>query len=179
MAGSGNAGEPERSVIQIITFSQSPVWDAPWRFTPVGRSGGSGFVIKGRRIMTNAHVVAWAKQILVRRYQDPRPYEARVAFVGHDCDLAVLEVDDPAFFSGIEPLDFGELPDVRSTVVTYGYPSGGEQISYTRGVVSRIEVQNYVHPGNRSYTGSHAASSFRSAGKSGRTRSPSRYPVQS
>ncbi|MFN0066678.1 MAG: PDZ domain-containing protein [Limisphaerales bacterium] len=145
-----NAGDPERSVIQIITFSQSPVWDAPWRFTPVGRSGGSGFVIKGRRIMTNAHVVAWAKQILVRRFQDPRPYEARVAFVGHDCDLAVLEVDDPAFFSGIEPLEFGELPDVRSTVITYGYPAGGEQISYTRGVVSRIEVQNYVHPGNRS-----------------------------
>lgn len=145
-----NAGEPERSVVQIITFSQAPVWDAPWRFNPVGRSGGSGFVIKGRRIMTNAHVVAWARQILVRRFQDPRPYEARVAFVGHDCDLAVLEVDDPGFFSGIEPLEFGELPEVRSAVVTYGYPAGGEQISYTRGVVSRIEVQPYAHPGNRS-----------------------------
>lgn len=35
-------------------------------------------------------------------------------------------------------------------VVTYGYPAGGEQISYTRGVVSRIELQNYVHIGNRS-----------------------------
>lgn len=145
------AAEPEKSVIRITTFSQQPAWDSPWRFDSVRKSSGSGFVIQGRRIMTNAHVVSWARQVLVYRYQDPRPYPARVAFIGHDCDLALLEVEDARFFEGLEPLDVGELPKVRSTVVTYGYPAGGEQISYTRGVVSRIEVQNYVHAGNRSY----------------------------
>ncbi|MBI4661243.1 MAG: trypsin-like peptidase domain-containing protein [Verrucomicrobia bacterium] len=145
--------EPEKSVIHINTFSQQPVWDAPWRFDGVRRSGGSGFVIKGKRIMTNAHVVSWDRQILVRRYQDPRPYLAKVRFIGHDCDLAILEVEDESFFNGLQPLSFGELPAVRSTVITYGYPAGGEQISYTRGVVSRIEMQNYVHIGNRSYLG--------------------------
>ncbi|MBM3846551.1 MAG: PDZ domain-containing protein, partial [Verrucomicrobia bacterium] len=78
---------------------------------------------------------------------------AKVLFVGHDCDLAILEVQEDSFYDGMEPLDFGDLPKVRSTVVTYGYPAGGEQISYTRGVVSRIELQNYVHPGNRSLIG--------------------------
>jgi hypothetical protein len=86
----------------------------------------------------------------VRRYQDPRPYLARVHFIGHDCDLALLEVEDERFFDGLEPLEFGPLPTVRSTVVTIGYPAGGEQISYTRGVVSRVELQTYVHIGNRS-----------------------------
>jgi len=145
------AEEPERSVVQIITFSQTPSWDAPWRFDSVRRGTGTGFVIRGRRIVTNAHVVSWARQILIRKHQDPRPYLARVAFIGHDCDLAVLEVDGADFFSGLEALEVGELPKVRSTVVTYGYPAGGEQISYTRGVVSRIEVQPYVHGGNRSF----------------------------
>src|SRR5437867_4181183 len=143
--------EPERSVIQIMTFSQQPVWEAPWRFEPVRRSSGTGFVIKGRRIMTNAHVVSWAKEILVHRYQDPRPYLAHVRFIAHDCDLALLEVEDESFFSGLEPLKFGDLPKVRSTVVTHGYPAGVEHISYTRGVVSRIELQNYVHSGNRAF----------------------------
>lgn len=147
----GNPSAPEKSVIQIMNFSQQPVWDAPWRFESVRRGGGSGFVIKGKRIMTNAHVVSWAKQIMVRRYQDPRPYLAKVAFIGHDCDLAVLEVEEESFFDGLEPLPIGELPQVRSAVVTYGYPAGGEQISYTRGVVSRIEMQNFVHIGNRSF----------------------------
>src|SRR5581483_9279204 len=42
-----------------------------------------------------------------------------------------------------------DLPKVRSGVVTYGYPAGGEEISYTRGVVSRIELEPYSHIGNR------------------------------
>ncbi len=99
--------------------------------------------------MTNAHVVSWGRQVLVRRFQDARPFQAEVEFIGHDCDLALLRLADEQFFEGIDPLDFGELPEVRSTVVTIGYPAGGEQISYTRGVVSRIEVQTYVHVGNR------------------------------
>src|SRR5688572_22046017 len=147
----GFGAEPERSVVQISTFSQQPLWDAPWRFDEVRRSSGTGFVIKGKKIMTNAHVVSWARQLLVRRYQDPRPYVARVTYAAHDCDLAIIEPDDPKFFEGMEPLEIGDLPAVRSTVVTYGYPAGGEQISYTRGVVSRIEMQSYSHIGNRSY----------------------------
>jgi S1-C subfamily serine protease len=153
LAWTSIAAEPETSVIQIYTSSQQPLWDNPWRFDTVRRSTGSGFVIKGKKIMTNAHVVSWGKQILVRRYQDPRPFLAKVSFIGHDCDLALLEVEDPSFFDGLEALEFGDLPKVRSTVVTYGYPAGGEQISYTRGVVSRIEMQNYVHIGNRSLLG--------------------------
>lgn len=141
----------ERSVVHITTFIQMPVWDAPWRFDQVRKATGSGFVIAGRRIMTNAHVVSWAKEILVKRYQDSRPVAAKVRFIAHDCDLAILETDDPAFFEGVAPLKFGTLPKVRSTVVTHGYPAGGEQISYTRGVVSRIDMQNYSHIGNRSY----------------------------
>ena len=89
--GSATAGSPEKAVIQIFTFSQEPSWDTPWRWDSVRRSGGSGFVVntpRGKRIMTNAHVISWARQVLVRRYQDPRPFQAEVEFAGHDCDLA-------------------------------------------------------------------------------------------
>ena len=67
-AAASPAAEPEKSVIRITTFSQQPVWDAPWRFEPVRKASGSGFVIRGKRIMTNAHVVSWAKQVLVYKY---------------------------------------------------------------------------------------------------------------
>jgi S1-C subfamily serine protease len=147
----GFAADTERSVIQILIFMQDPDWSAPWRFDAVQRAGGSGFVIKGKRIMTNAHVVSWARQIIVRKYQDPKPYVARVEYIGHDCDLALLSVEDESFFDGVTPLEFGELPKVRSTVITYGYPAGGEEISYTRGVVSRIELSVYSHIGNRRF----------------------------
>jgi S1-C subfamily serine protease len=144
------SGGPEQAVVKILNFSQQPDWKEPWRFSQVNQSSGSGFVIEGKRIMTNAHVVSWSKHILVQRYQDPQPYQAEIEFIGHDCDLAVLRVNDPNFFDGIEPLPIGDLPEVRSSVTTYGYPAGGQQISYTRGVISRIEMQRYSHIYNRS-----------------------------
>ena len=149
-AVTATAAEVERSVIQITVFAQLPRWDVPWQFGNVQRWNGTGFLIKGKKIMTNAHVANWAKQILLKRLGDPRPYLAKVAFVGPDCDLALLEVEDERFYEGLVPLEIGDLPEVRSTVVTYGYPAGGEQISYTRGVVSRVELQPYVNIGNRS-----------------------------
>ena len=114
-------------------------------------ASGTGFLIDGDRIMTNAHVVAWTKRLLVRRYHDPTPYFAKVEFVAQDIDLAVLKVEDPNFYKGMKPLEFGPLPKVRSPVLTYGFPAGGDQISYTRGVVSRIDVESYVHIGNRAF----------------------------
>lgn len=145
-----SASSTEQAVVKITNYAQRPDWVEPWRFSRVGQGTGSGFVIEGNRIMTNAHVVSWSKQILVQRYQDPKPYRATIEYIGHDCDLAVLTVDDPAFFDGIAPLEIGELPIVRSSVTTYGYPAGGQQISFTRGVISRIEMQRYVHVYNRS-----------------------------
>ena len=145
------AAQPEASVVHITTFSQRPLWNEPWRFDYVRKSTGTGFVIAGQRIMTNAHVVSWAKEILVQRYQSSRPYVAHVKFIGHDSDLAILAVDDPEFFQGMQPLRFGGLPRVRSSVTTVGYPAGGDQISYTRGVVSRIESRLYAHSGVRSF----------------------------
>ncbi|HEX4141732.1 MAG TPA: trypsin-like peptidase domain-containing protein, partial [Candidatus Methylacidiphilales bacterium] len=142
----------EKSVVQIFTSFQEPNWSSPWIFDMPRRASGTGFLIDGNRIMTNAHVVAWTTQLVVRKYHDPKPYFAHVEFVGHDVDLAVLKIDnDDSFYDGMQPLEFGPLPKVRSAVVTYGFPAGGEQISYTRGVVSRIEVQGYVHPGNKAF----------------------------
>lgn len=150
LTGILQGAEAERAVVKIVNFSQAPDWQEPWKFSQVRPGAGSGFVIAGNRIMTNAHVVSWSRQILVFRYQDPQPYRASIEYIGHDCDLAVLQVDDPAFFEGLTPLEIGELPTVRSSVTTYGYPAGGQQISYTSGVVSRIEIQRYSHIYNRS-----------------------------
>src|SRR2546427_12576647 len=91
-SGSVPGAEPERSVIQIMTFSQQPVWDAPWRFEPVRRSGGFGVVIQGKTIKTNAPVGGWGKGGGVRRDQGPRPPIARVQFIAHECGLRLVQV---------------------------------------------------------------------------------------
>lgn len=60
---------------------------------------------------------------------------------GVDCDIALLDVEDEAFWEGVEPLRFGPLPRLQEPVAVVGYPVGGDTISVTAGVVSRIEVR--------------------------------------
>ncbi|XP_057952959.1 protease Do-like 9 [Malania oleifera] len=58
---------------------------------------------------------------------------------------ALLTVDDDDFWEGVSPVQFGELPALQDAVTVVGYPIGGDTISVTSGVVSRIEILSYVH----------------------------------
>ncbi|UCE49279.1 MAG: trypsin-like peptidase domain-containing protein [Phycisphaerales bacterium] len=113
----------------------------------MSRISGSGFVIGGNRILTNAHNVSNSRYVELRKENVADRYVARVVFVGHDCDLAMLTVDDPSFFDGTRALELAGIPPVNSAVSTYGFPVGGDRISVTEGVVSRVEMDTYVHSG--------------------------------
>ena len=41
-------------------------------------------------------------------------------------------------------LPFGEIPDLQEDVAVIGFPVGGDSISISSGVVSRIEMQEYA-----------------------------------
>ena len=135
------------SVVYVQVFRSAYDWSQPWRQEGVSSASGSGFFISGGRIMTNAHVIADARQILVRRPDEANPYVATLEAVGNDCDLAVLRVADPAFARGLRPLALGPLPRTGTRVVTYGFTLGGQDVSSTAGIVSRVESRGYVHSG--------------------------------
>lgn len=136
-----------KSLVRINTTTQTPDYAAPWKPGKISRGVGTGFVIEGNRIMTNAHVVSNARLILLERENDPRQYPATIAHIGHDCDLAIIVPEDISFFNDSHPLQFDEIPKLHSTVSAVGYPIGGERLSITRGVVSRIEFVLYSHSG--------------------------------
>jgi S1-C subfamily serine protease len=135
------------SVVRIFTVSQTPDYSTPWDPGKSESGMGSGFIISNRRILTNAHVVGNARFIAVEKEGDARRYEARVKFIAHDCDLAMLEVLDPDFYQGTSHLTLGGVPKLDSVVTVLGYPIGGDRLSVTRGVVSRIDYQVYSHSG--------------------------------
>src|SRR5208283_3497582 len=85
--------------------------------------------------------------VQVRRGDKADRVRARVLSVAHDADLAILTVDAPAFFAGATPMILGELPLAQVEVTVMGYPMGGDTLSVTRGIVSRIEHQRYAHSG--------------------------------
>ena len=139
--------EFEKSVILIRSVHQDFDYVTPWKQKAMNQSIGSGFIIAGNRILTNAHNVSNCKYIELRKQNVAKRYPAKVAFVGHDCDLATLTPDDESFFDDTAALEFAGIPMVNSTVSTYGFPVGGNRISVTEGVVSRVETDTYVHSG--------------------------------
>jgi len=132
------------AVVKIFVTTNKMDYYRPWQSKGIKASGGSGAIIEGNRILTNAHVVSDQTFIQVKKNADPKKYTARLVAIGHDCDLALLEVEDPLFFKNIIPLEFGELPKLQDSVTVMGYPMGGGKISITEGVVSRLEVTAYA-----------------------------------
>lgn len=151
LAGPAAADELPRalhsSVVKIYATAQKPNWYQPWQRQYQEPSTGSGVIIDGRRILTNAHVVSDQIYLEARRAGDPARYPARVEFVGHDTELAVLKVDDPAFWEGAKPIPLGRSPRQRERMAVYGFPTGGDELSVTEGTVSRIELTPYAHTG--------------------------------
>jgi len=138
----------DSSIVKIYTVSKATNYLEPWN-SSVQRSSGSGSIISGNRILTNAHVIANETFIEVKKYGDTKRYQAKVIYVSHDTDLALLEVSDKHFFKDTTPLEFGVLPKMQDKVTVYGYPMGGHTISVSTGIVSRIEHNRYAHSGKR------------------------------
>lgn len=146
-APAARAADPSRAIVKLYVTTVARDVTAPWR--PGWNHGvtGSGAVIADGLVLTAAHVVDDATFVQVRPNGTARKFRGRVAFVSHVADLALVEVDDPAFRAGIAPLGLGELPAVRDRVAAYGFPNGGETLSITEGVVARAEHWTYVHSG--------------------------------
>ncbi|EFN57946.1 hypothetical protein CHLNCDRAFT_34342 [Chlorella variabilis] len=162
--GGGAAGPPSHDVDEVLATRQEDVMDAvvkiycthtepnyslPWQRKRQYSSTSSGFVVAGeagqRYLLTNAHSVEHYSQTKVKRRGDDRKWLATVLAIGTECDVALLTVDDEEFWQGVQPLRFGPLPNLQESVYVVGYPIGGDTISVTSGVVSRIEVTAYAH----------------------------------
>jgi len=137
-----------RSVVKVMTVSDAPDYNQPWQTEGPDGAVGSGVIVqtsRGARVLTNAHVVQNQVFVEVRRYGKSRKFVAEVEGVGHVCDLALLNIEDPDFADSTPALPIGGLPFLGDRVAALGFPIGGERLSITEGIVSRIEMSPYAH----------------------------------
>jgi S1-C subfamily serine protease len=133
------------SVVKIFTVSVKPNYYQPWQMRTQKFSTGSGVIIDGHYILTAAHVVSNAVYLQVKKNTNPDKFIAHTKWISHDADLALLELEDATFFDDTQSLSLGEMPERQDGVAVYGYPQGGNEISITQGIISRIEQTVYVH----------------------------------
>lgn len=138
-------GDIRESMVKIYSVQNSPDYNNPWNMLGPVSVSGSGCIINGHRILTNAHVISDQTFIQVRLHGESKKYEAKVVAVSHEADLALLTVADKEFFNGVAALKFGTLPEIQQEAIVYGFPEGGDTLSITRGVISRTEHIYYAH----------------------------------
>ena len=92
------------SVLRIEVATQVPDYQTPWNSGRFSGGIGTGFIIGKNKILTNAHVVSNARRVLITVHGSPKKYPAKVDFIAHDCDLALLSVEDFKRLRGVSRL---------------------------------------------------------------------------
>lgn len=141
---------PSQSVVKFFVTKAARSYLMPWVVHRETNVTGTGFVIDGRLLMTNAHVIEDAMVVEVKKHDLPKKFRARVVCIGHDVDLALVRVDDERFWchpNPLLPVTFSDaaFAELYSEVRAVGFPTGGSTICVSKGVVSRVDAQIYVH----------------------------------
>jgi S1-C subfamily serine protease len=140
-------GSIESSVVKVFATVRYPDFAKPWTKQAPREIVGSGVVIEGKRILSNAHLALYASQVQIQANESGDKFSATVEAMAPGIDLAVLKVDDESFFETHPPAPRANtLPAIKDSVLAYGYPEGGTSLSITRGIVSRIEFTMYNFP---------------------------------
>jgi hypothetical protein len=94
--------------VSVRVTGQDWNWRAPWEKQAPWTRTVTGLVVPGRRILLAS--TAFGNHLLVEAQKlgsDART-PARVELVDHEGPLALVAVDDPAFWDGLEPLPLAE-----------------------------------------------------------------------
>lgn len=143
---------PTNSIVRIMVTASVPNYQYPWQNEKIGSSSGSGIIIDGKMILTSAHVVNNAKFIKVQKENSPQKYAAYVMYISHQADLAILSMPDKTFFEGTKALTFSTAATQGDAITVLGFPVGGNNLSITKGVISRIERHMYAHSSEKMLT---------------------------
>ena len=76
---------PLNGIVKVEVRTSTPNYLAPWQQS-MDSASGSGVVISGRRILTNAHNIANSTIITIRKHNTDTISIAEVEFVDHGCD---------------------------------------------------------------------------------------------
>jgi S1-C subfamily serine protease len=139
------AAGPEDSVVRVFGSLRLPNPTRPWAKQNPVQVMGTGVVIDGKTVLTNAHVVVYASEVFVQDRRGGDRVPAKVTSMGPGIDLATLVPEDRSFCAkrpGIARA--AKHAAAGDSVVLMGFSTNSPGLTVSRGVVSRIDHAPYA-----------------------------------
>jgi hypothetical protein len=77
------------AVVKVFCVRTEPNFSLPWQRKRQYSSSSSGFILGGRRVLTNAHSVEHHTQVKLKKRGSDTKYLATVLAIGTECDIGV------------------------------------------------------------------------------------------
>ena len=81
------------AVVKVFCIHTEPNFSLPWQRNRQYSSNSTGFVISGRRVLTNAHSVDHYTQVKLKKRGSDTKYVATVLAVGTECDIGEFSLN--------------------------------------------------------------------------------------
>lgn len=77
------------AVVKVFCVHTEPNFSLPWQRKRQYSSSSSGFIVAGRRVLTNAHSVEHHTQVKLKKRGSDTKYLATVLAIGTECDIGI------------------------------------------------------------------------------------------
>lgn len=140
----------KKSVFKVRGIREMIDYSHPWQVIDRLQGSGTTFALSldgiadkkvdgGYIFITNSHVVE--KTIHVVMDVDSEVYKCKIMYIIPEYDLAILQPEKE--IPNVKPLQIGKSPKQLEKVIIAGFPFGGDNISTTEGIISRIDAVQY------------------------------------
>jgi PDZ domain len=140
-ARAAQADPVEAGIVSISVTSQPFDQLMPWIKGAELSVTGNAVVADGHKLITTADLIKNANLIEVRKFGRYPDYPARAVLVDYDLNLALLTVDDPQFWQGLQPLPLAKEP-IRSGLFSINRWRSNGRMEQGTGEVADFLVSN-------------------------------------
>lgn len=115
--------DPERSVVEIEVTKKDYDYGTPW-ITQNKQVRKNGVLIEDNKILTTAESLSGQYLLRIKKGGESRQYPAELLWVDYYANVAVLDVAEPDFWDGMEPIELAKMVPQSGDVQIYRWRSG-------------------------------------------------------
>ena len=101
-------GHLRAGIVRVLVSGQEWNWRTPWAKQPPWNRPVTGLVVEGRRILCASTAFGNHLLVEVQRLGEDARTAGRVTLTDPEGPVTLIEVDDPEFWEGLEPLPLAD-----------------------------------------------------------------------